>query len=310
MDWKIKALIQNILAAMPKPIGNRIHYRLQYSKGGLRPDSMYDTAKAFFFMDAIQERFDNVEDLTVFELGSGRSLHIPLCLWLCGINRQITADLNRYYNPEITTEYISFWEDNLDELISTAGKYGATKLFQDRLATLFSHKHDPDEIMSLANIEYRAPFDARSTNLQSGSVDFYYSTNVLEHVQPDSIVSILKEQSRILKPDGLAVHRVNPGDHFSYFDPAITSIHFLKFSKNSWKFWGENRFAYHNRLRLSDYFDLFRSAGCSNVTVLEQVVDEKAKTAIESGFPIHPDFKNKSVDDLATLGFIVAMKNS
>ncbi len=305
MNWKIKALVQNSLSILPFGLGDSLHYRLQYSKGKLRPKSMYDTAKAFYFMDRITKHRSEVSDVTVFELGSGWALQIPLCLWLCGINKIITVDLNRHFRPEFTHEYISYWSENEEEFFKTAGKYAKSAVFQERYGLLLEGASNPEKLMSDAGIEYRSPYDARQTDLPTNSVDMYYSTNVLEHVPEQAIVEILKEQNRILKSDGIAVHRVNPGDHFSFFDSSISSVNFLKYSDFAWKLWAGNKFAYHNRLRFSDYLDLFRMAECEPFEVLEQAIDEKAFEELENNFTIHSKFKGKSNKDLATLGFIL-----
>src|SRR5579871_1937465 len=64
----------------------------------------------------------------------------------------------------------------------------------------------------------------------------------------------------VLKPGGLAVHSVNCGDHYAYFDRARNPVEYLTYSENEWSFWN-NDLLYQNRLRPSDFLNMARAAG-------------------------------------------------
>jgi hypothetical protein len=66
----------------------------------------------------------------------------------------------------------------------------------------------------VASIDYRAPADAAAASLEPGGAHLHFSNNVLEHVPASVIVDILREGARLLSPDGIAYHRVNPADLF------------------------------------------------------------------------------------------------
>jgi hypothetical protein len=63
----------------------------------------------------------------------------------------------------------------------------------------------------------------------------------------------------LLSPQGLCIHRFNPGDHFAAWTGS--SIHFLKFSEPAWKRLDGSGLAYHNRLRTPQYAELLGGTG-------------------------------------------------
>lgn len=149
------------------------------------------------------------------------------------------------------------------------------------------------------NIHYFSRTDARSTPLQSQSIDYYTSVAVLEHIPPAVLRDIWQETHRLLRPDGLAFHWFDPKDHFAVSDPSITAINFLQFDDATWHRYAGNRFMYHNRLRVDDYIAMLEQAGFT-VVDLYRKLDERSLAALEAGFQVHAQFADKSFHDLAT----------
>jgi len=71
---------------------------------------------------------------------------------------------------------------------------------------------------------------------------------------------VLGETARVLEPGGLALHCVNCGDHYAYFDRSITAIHYLRYPETEWRKWN-NDLLYQNRLRPEDFLASARRAG-------------------------------------------------
>ena len=117
-----------------------------------------------------------------------------------------------------------------------------------------------EELLRRARIDYRAPADAAQSGIPDDSVDVVFSNNVLEHVPGPDIVRMMQESRRILRRGGLAIHCVNPGDHYAYFDRSITTINYLTYSDRQWAFWN-NRLLYQNRLRPVDFIRMTQNAG-------------------------------------------------
>jgi hypothetical protein len=120
---------------------------------------------------------------------------------------------------------------------------------------------------------------------------------VLEHVEPEALEGILREARRVLRPGAVALHFVDPGDHFAHADRSISSINFLRYSPAQWRRLAGNEFAYCNRLRASDFLALASRTGLHAVRT-EVYVDEAAMAALRGGFPLDESFRRYEAEDL------------
>ena len=77
--------------------------------------------------------------------------------------------------------------------------------------------------------------DASKLQLPANSIDYQISYNVFEHIPPDVIVSILKEGNRLVRDNGLFVHRIDFTDHFAHSDKSITFVNFLQYNDHEWE---------------------------------------------------------------------------
>ena len=86
------------------------------------------------------------------------------------------------------------------------------------------------------------------------------SNDVLMLAFMNDLRRIHTEAYRLLVPGGLAVHRVDVGDHFATIDRRITTGNFLQFSEEDWRWYGGSGLSYHNRLRCTDHVRLLDEA--------------------------------------------------
>jgi hypothetical protein len=110
-----------------------------------------------------------------------------------------------------------------------------------------------------------------------------------------------------LAPRGVAVHLIDPSDHFQHTDASITKINFLRFTETDWRSIAGNHFAYCNRLRASDYARLFSEAGFSMADE-QRVVDPDGVALLQRAFPVDARFAGYSDMDLCTTGYTVTLK--
>lgn len=151
-----------------------------------------------------------------------------------GAKKIITLDLNPYLKRELLIEAINYIKNNEQKVESLMEGY----ILADRFQTLINTNFDNmslKKILSTFNIEYLAPCDARSLAIPNDSIDYYTSCTVLEHIDPQSLKEIIKESKRVIKKEGLVVHRIDYSDHFSHSDKEISAINFLKYSHNQCK---------------------------------------------------------------------------
>ena len=98
-------------------------------------------------------------------------------------------------------------------------------------------------------------------------------------------------------------------DHFQHQDKSITSINFLRYSEKEWDKIAGNQFAYCNRLRVSDYFALFKEVGF-DVCHKEVQEDKEARESMKSGFVVDERFRGYKVDDLCVTELRVTLKEN
>jgi SAM-dependent methyltransferase len=258
MHWKFKAAIQNLVASLPSSVSCEAYYWIQRHFGGLKrfnPTSCLMAGAEIW--KRIERASHDPRDKVFFEVGTGRVPLVPLAFWLLGARKTITVDLNPYLTSELVRESVRYVFANRSEI---EGILGAA-LRDDRLNSLLRFVDNStftlEDFLQLCCIQYIAPGDAAHTSLDAQSVDYHVSFNVFEHIPPDVIARILSEGNRIVRTQGLFIHRIDYSDHFSHSDSRISNINFLQYSDPSWNRYAGNRYMYMNRLRHDDFLMIF-----------------------------------------------------
>jgi hypothetical protein len=97
--------------------------------------------------------------------------------------------------------------------------------------------------------------------------------------------------------------QIDYGDHFKGFDPSISSFNFLTYSDKDWQPF-QSRFQYVNRLRHTEYVNLFKRAG------FEIVLAFPDRRPVEPAIlaRLAPRFQGFSEEDLFTLGALIVAR--
>lgn len=302
-DWRLKGLIQKVLSAVPG--GGWVNDALQLGVGGLKDFEKNIAAKLsdWELMTTYIHRVNRrIEGQWLVEIGSGWYPTLPICHILGGAARVSTVDIVFHAKENLIFRMFRALEPHLDQIAACSGRPAGQ--VRDHYAKLARARNMRD-LYAAAGIEYRAPEDAARLDLPSKSVDIVYSNSVFEHVTPNLIVPILRESHRVLKDDGLSVHAIACNDHYAFFDPSISFVHFLQFTNKQWRFWN-NRFNYQNRLRASDYTRMAEEAGF-RIAYEARAVQPGSREALAT-FKIAPEFQGYSVEDLVatTVDFVAA----
>lgn len=299
MNWRLKALVQNLIVKLPEVISYPIYYKVQRNFGGLRNiNPMAHYQKSINFIEKIKNQNHDITDKTFLEIGTGRTINVPTGLWLCGASKIISVDLHKYLKEELVIESVNYLKTHKDEVQNLFRDLGKTEIFRNRFSQLMSIEVSLDKLLEQMNIEYLAPADAASLTIDDNSVDYHCSTNVFEHIPGDLIGSILLEAKRVLSKDGLFVHLIDLSDHFSHVDESITTINFLQYNEKEWDKLAGNKFMYHNRLRKNEFLDLFEKKGATLLSK-EEVINERALEQLNKGFPLDERFVGESIENSA-----------
>jgi hypothetical protein len=306
LNWKIKANIQRVCAALPA--SEAIYYLMQSNLGVFRkdPDPMPNLREVVPILEELPFR---LEGKRVMEVGTGRRVDMPVAFYLAGAASTDTVDLHRYMKPELVLGSLRNLLANREEARQLFAPFSSAARVDEKLDILAGLKTF-EELSRRANIRYHAPADARKTNFAAGSIDLQFSYTVFEHIPFDVLRDILIEAGRLLQPEtGLACHHIDLSDHFVQVDGAINKVNFLRYSEREWSKYNDNQFAYHNRLRTPDYEKIYRDAGHEIVHRVD-FLDEKSLRDIEGGFPLDERYKGVDPKVLATVGMRVLSRKA
>ena len=311
MNWRLKARLQNMIDMLPPGLSYSTYYFIQRHVGGLRRVNPVSGLKiGAEICRRIAQCQRTVNGRTFMEVGTGRRINVPIAFWLAGAGKTITVDLNPYLKEELIREDIAYMRDNREQIRGIFNGQMGDERFA-RLLERTESKWGLNDLLELCSIDYIAPGNAANVAIPSDSVDYHISHNVFEHIPYDILKEILNEGNRILRTNGLLVHRIDYKDHFSYSDKSISPINFLQFTDAEWERISGNRYMYTNRLRADDFTALFTSAN-QRILVNEPEVDPGVRALLQQdAFRLNDRFSGKPADTLAiTSAWIIVEKCS
>lgn len=275
MRWQTKSRLFAALSALP--FGFWLHRLLQrlFSRRLFRPQAGFAACRAQaarLVADLEQATGRKAQAFSVLEFGAGRDLAMALAFKAAGVGRVVALDVQPLARP---------W------LVRRAAKLllpGAREV--RRLA----------DLLPSLGIDYRAPSRLTQSALPDHSLDMIFSNEVLEHVPPVEIVTLLADAHRLLRSDGRLVGCLDYSDHYSHSDRRIGPHHFLRFDEKAWQR-HNSALHYQNRLRHSEHVALWQAAGFE-VTVAQssRVPLSADESALRAG-----RFATMDLNDLAII---------
>lgn len=297
--WKLKSFIQRSCAALPGG-GESVYYLLQRSVGSLRrpPDPIPMLQAAAEIIEELRTVDFDLHGKRVMEVGTGRRIDIPLAFYLAGAARTDTFDLHKYLRPELVMAAVRTILDNRALVTNLFAPLTDASALDSRMQAL-ARADTFEKLVECTKIVCHAPADAVNTGLPDGSVDLQFSYTVFEHIPREILAGILKEASRVLSPEGLVCHHVDLSDHFAHEDASISFINFLQFEEDEWEKHSNNQYAYHNRLRVTDFEKLYAEVG-HDVLIWQTIRDERSLQQLAEGFSLASRYRSAGMNELAT----------
>lgn len=288
MNHKIKTSIFKFLNVLPANVGMHLYHFLQnFSENKnltVKIKSSEDTFNTFL---QIYEKLNiKIKDSAVIEIGSGWLPIMPYFFIYKGKTKNVfTYDLNTHYQKK-SIEYFN---------------------------TVFSKEYN-QTIDPLKNNRYSLPEGVNyypSQNIikaEIPKVDVVFSRFVLEHVTPEDIFEMHKKFKSSLEKGSYIVHFISPSDHRAYSDKSLSLQDFLKYSPKEWD--GiQTKFDYHNRLRLPQYIDIFKSLGYEIVYLTSDSTKEGTPNFdLFKKLNVHNDYKNYSDQELTAGNINIVLK--
>jgi SAM-dependent methyltransferase len=276
-----------------------------------RNDSLIYAQHVFAEIDFLVRKYLSCRPRQILEIGPGVNLGALFCFVASGVERAVGVDIEPMTLPP-DNFYVA-----LKDYLSCVEGFAWWRSFDSQEFPLLSFPHTADVQKVedlLRRIEYRSPVSSAELPFADDSFDVVYSVAVLEHI-PEP-VRTLKEIQRTLRKGGVCIHEIDLRHH-----GAADPLRFLEWSEDEYRAkaqpYGEGRSlrgildgawqeeVFCNRLRLSDWLELFHDAGFE---ILEQ--EPVAYLDTESIRPerfVEP-FRTKSLEDLAVLDFRIVAR--
>jgi SAM-dependent methyltransferase len=299
----LKALVQRVISWLPSETSYAAYYWIQRTFGRM---AEFNPGYGFFVGVEGWKRLSslglNPRGKVFFEIGTGRAPIVPIAYYLMGALQTITVDLNPYLEKRSVRSALSYVAANTS---SVEAQFG-TLLDHERWSRFvdFARKtpDDVEGLLQMCGIEYLAPADAAKTELPARSVDFHTSNTALEHIPRGILLDILREGARILREDGVSLHRIDYSDHFAHSDKRISLINFLQYSNAAWSKYADNRYMYMNRLRHDDFLEIFDTSGQGLVAVEPDLNGALLEDLRRGRLRVSNEFSAKTPEVLATTG--------
>lgn len=256
MNWKIKAILQKILATtktgdrlnhIPATLSKKYHYNV----------ALYQTHECIRRFS--HSSIDLSKNKTALEIGTGYSLISSIVLSLLGFHKIITVDITEDLEFKTFKKQIQHLENpiNLEKIVSKS--IYSEKEIKDKIETI-KQQNSFSSVFELLNVTYLAPYSFEAIEKLTAEFDYITSLVVLEHVPPKTMETLFEKTKKWLNKDGFCVHTINFIDHFAnlgfFQDKSISEFNFLKYSDSYWDYWSGNPIAYTNRLSYRYYIEL------------------------------------------------------
>ena len=302
-NWLIKSAIHRTISWLPNSqFWNGLFQKWITKSTTLTPKMFEDKLRECArLLGGFTTFSPGARDFTVLEIGTGWFPTIPAGLFLCGAREIWTTDIDPLLSRERLARMLELYRG-----VHERGQLAKLLpgLIPERVSALLAlsgQAGTPAELLEKINIHVLVR-DARETRLPAGSIDFFFSSGVLEYIPVPVLQGILAEARRLASPRFVTTHRLNLVDQYSYFDSAITPFNFLKFSPAQWH-WANSPLIWQNRLRISDFRRLFQEAG------FEILREENESGSAEDlrKVRLSPEFQGHAEADLLVLhSFVTA----
>jgi SAM-dependent methyltransferase len=288
VPWWLRIGTKIVFSRMPLPYSFWKRFRL-FNLGDMdRPERAFENfllhARLAGFLDEKSSlpQLRVSGDFKVLELGPGDSLFTIMIAKALGASRTWLVDAG----PFATTDM---------------AKYNQMLAFLRQRGYVLSFKNNPktlDDILSECNGEYLTEGVSSLAYLPFESVDFCFSQTVLQHIWKSEFTKMVDDLFRVLKPNGVCVHRVDLRDCIG------GGLNNLRFSEARWEgaLFRKSGF-YTNRIRFGEMVGIFEQAGFK-CTLPRIVRWEQLPTPREK---LDPAFRQLPDNDLLVSGFDIVL---
>lgn len=302
MHWKTKARIQQVVAFLPDRFSERVHdWLVPQCVDRRRAQPLHDAATAVHIGQLITAQGQHLEGSVCLEIGSGKRLNLAIALWVLGAKKIVAVDQYRRMDEKIILNDISYMQTHQDDVRDVFQRAEIDRERLDRLFHVALNRADLHRFIEQCGIQYIAPCDITWLDLPPQTIDFHLSYDRFQTLPSTTLLEVLKEGNRLIKENGLFIHRIDYRDRFSHADAALSPLNFLQYGDQEWDRYVGNRCMYMNRLRVDDIEELYQRCGHEIVKLDPQVDPHLLKQLETNQIVLNARFRDKPHAVLATL---------
>jgi SAM-dependent methyltransferase len=280
IPWFLKIPAKVALSRLP--IRDMQWQKLNIFRAGTMdsPESAFDIFKGHLE----ESRLTTLKGCIVLELGPGNGLLTALYARSFGAERTWLIDAGRLASPDVALFA------KAEQLLL---KCGLPVPGVGRTCSM-------DIALGQLNTTYLTEGLASLQTVPDETIDFMFSNAVLEHVRLSEFAKTVREMRRMLKPSGVASHRIDFRDHLQ------NGLNNLRFREQVWEseFMARSGF-YTNRLNWPAMEKLFQQAGFS--------VEVRSIDTWPRGLPTRQrvmaqPFRSMPTDELMVMGAQIVLR--
>lgn len=305
-NWKAKVFVQNLIGLLPGQIGFNLNEQITKKLRGSithRQNPIPRIIKGIKNFALIYEQTGfNFKDKRILELGTGWH-GIDLILFrLMDAKKIYTIDQHNHLKYEnIITQLDSLVKE---ECLNELKRFNVLKENVLELRRVATKCTNLDEILDLLRVKYfiATPKKISKLDLEFHSIDLFYSESVLQRIPENDLKNMIEHiAGKILAKNSVFFHRTDQQDINSqnHADDELWSLNYLRYSKFFFNFLISGKFNSQNRLRESDFIEIFNSYGM-NTTFVESYYKSDDEIKIKN-FNVSSMFKKKNILDLITV---------
>lgn len=298
--WIFKTALQRVISLLPSNHRWNGLFQRYITKGLDLTPARFDSKLAccrIHLENALSWSSGATVPQKVLELGTGWFPIVPLGLYLCGTSDLRTYDvvplIDRFTLKQAIDRFCEYAED--DRLRATLPWVRSERIEALRAARARLKQQPVRSLLQGLGI-HTIIGDACQTGMESGSIDFVFSTVSLEHLRRAELVPLFSEFKRICRGGAIMSHYIGLSDQFASFDRSISPFNFLRYTERRWR-WFDNPIIPQNRLRISDYRDVHQETGFE---ILRETSTSGSAGDLHR-IVLAPEFSKYSEDDLLVL---------
>ena len=280
IPWPVKMAAKLVLARLP--VGYRRWKALGLFEHGTmeRPDYSDSVFRTHFARSGLVGR----RGFTCLELGPGDTLFTALIARAHGAAASWLVDVGDFAEHDIAP---------YRAMALHLAEQGLAVPAASAFASL-------DDLLADCSARYLTGGLDALRRLPVASIDFQFSQAVLEHIRRRDFAEIAKELRRVLRPGGVASHRIDLRDHLG------GALNNLRFPARLWEAdWFAGSGFYTNRLRMSEMLASFRAAGFA----VEIIAVERWPSLPTPRHRLAAPFRDLPEAELLVSGFDVVLRS-